>query len=89
MAIEAAERKATTVRAGASRAYREVEATTILAYHVLDLLLSHHARRGRGEREASLKRDTPELRSLPPPGVPGMHPPEPWSLSFPLYGHRS
>ena len=41
MALEAAEKKATTVRAGASRAYREVEATRILVYHVLDLLLSH------------------------------------------------
>ena len=30
------------VRAGASRAYRELEATQILVYHVLDLLRSHH-----------------------------------------------
>ena len=44
MALEAAEKKATTVRAGESRAYREVEATRILVYHVLDLLLSRHLR---------------------------------------------
>ena len=42
MALEAGENKATTVRAGASRAYGEVEATRILVYHVLDLFLSRH-----------------------------------------------
>ena len=42
MALEAADKKVTTVRVGASRAYREVEATRILVYHVLDLLLSRH-----------------------------------------------
>ena len=42
MALEAAETKATTVRAGASCAYREIEATRILVCHVLDLLLSYN-----------------------------------------------
>ena len=40
--LEAAERKATRVRAGASWAHREVESTRILVYNVLNFLLPHH-----------------------------------------------
>eukprot|EP00904_Undaria_pinnatifida_P012186 jgi/Undpi1/8098/HiC_scaffold_24.g10570.m1 len=42
MALEAAEEKAATVRAGASRAYREVEATRILVRRVLSAASSHY-----------------------------------------------
>ena len=42
MALEATGKKAITVRASASRAYRELEATRTLVYHMLDLLCSHH-----------------------------------------------
>ena len=42
MALESSEKKTTTVRAGASRAYRELEATRILVYPALDFLRSHH-----------------------------------------------
>ena len=36
--LEAAEKRATSSRGGASRAYREVEATRLMVRHILDLL---------------------------------------------------
>ena len=42
MALEAADNKATTIRGGAPRVYRDLDATRISVYPVLDLLRSHH-----------------------------------------------
>ena len=39
--MEVSEKKATTVRAGASRAYRELEGPRLLVYYILDLLRFH------------------------------------------------
>lgn len=40
--MEVSEKKATTVRAGASRAYRELEGPRLLVYYILDLLRFHN-----------------------------------------------